>query len=55
MFRPLAKYAALIFMVAVVAVAVSGCSDRERFNCIRVNNERVTTPTNVEVGTGRCA
>ena len=55
MFRPLAKYAALLFMVAVIAVAVSGCSDRERRNCIRVNNERVTTPTNVEVGTGRCA
>ena len=50
-----AKYAALLFMVAIVAVAVSGCSDRERFNCIRVNNERVTTPTNVEIGTGRCA
>jgi hypothetical protein len=48
------KYAALIFMVAVVAVAVSGCSDRERRNCIRVTNQRVTLPTNLEVGTGRC-
>jgi hypothetical protein len=45
----------LSILVAVVAWGCSGCSDRERFNCIRVNNERVTTPTNVEVGTGRCA
>ena len=45
----------LAMLVAVVAWGCSGCADRKRFNCVRVNNERVTTPTNLEIGTGRCA
>ena len=44
-------YAAL---VAVVVWGCSGCSDRERMNCIRTKNKAITLTTEIVVGGGRC-
>jgi hypothetical protein len=49
--RYLLGYAALI---AVVLWGCSGCSDRERMNCIRTKNKAITLTTEVVVGGGRC-
>ena len=49
--RYLLGYGALI---AVVLWGCSGCSDRERMNCIRTKNKAVTLTTEIVVGGGRC-
>ena len=40
--------------IAVVVWGCSGCSDRERMNCIRTKNKAITLTTEIEVGGGRC-
>ena len=49
--RYLIGYALLI---VVVMWGCSGCSDRERMNCIRIKNKAVTLTTEIVVGGGRC-
>lgn len=49
--RYLLGYAALI---AVVLWGCSGCSDRERMNCVRTKNKAITLTTEIAVGGGRC-
>jgi fructose/tagatose bisphosphate aldolase len=50
--RYLFGYAVLI---AIVMWGCSGCSDRERKNCVRAGNQPVTISSDLQVGTGRCA
>jgi len=41
-------------LIAVVLWGCSGCSDRERVNCLRVKNKAVTLSTDMQIGGGRC-